>query len=76
MQTTSLSGQDAGGQPYITLQPVSVDGTDLGGNTMVQEGVSMQQTVLAGGAICADGKTLGSEGGQQVCFSHHFFYHY
>ena len=69
MQTTALSGQDGASQPYITLQPVSVDGGDISNNGLVQDGsVNLQTAVMTGGGggMSADGKSLVSEGGQQV----------
>lgn len=72
MQTTGLAGQDTQGSPYITLQPVSVDGGELSSNTLVQEGVSLQQAVMTNSNNTSDvnvnkGETLTSENGQQVC---------
>ena len=47
MQTSNMPGaQESQHSPYITLQPVSVDGADISNNTMVQEGVNLQQAVM------------------------------
>lgn len=45
MQTTNIGQDSQGGTPYITLQPVSVDG-ELTSSTLVQEGVNLQQAVM------------------------------
>lgn len=69
MQTTGIAGQDSQHQPYITLQPVSVDGSELSNNTIVQEGVNLQQAVMHSSNssdIASDDKTISSENGQQV----------
>ncbi|XP_066933261.1 uncharacterized protein [Clytia hemisphaerica] len=46
MQTTNISTDAQGSTPYITLQPVSVDGGELTSGTLVQEGVNLQQAVM------------------------------
>ena len=71
MQTTGLPNQDSSHQPYITLQPVSVDGAELSNNTIVQEGVTLQQAVMHSGSssdIPSENKTITSDSNQQVTF--------
>lgn len=69
MQTTGIAGQDSQQQPYITLQPVSVDGSELSNNTIVQEGVNLQQAVMHSANnndMSSDGKSINNENRQQV----------
>lgn len=66
MQTPGMTGQDPQQQPYITLQPVNVDGSELSNNTLVQDGVNLQQAVMGSTEINSDGKQISTESGQQV----------
>ena len=61
MQTTNIGQDSQGGTPYITLQPVSVDG-ELTSSTLVQEGVNLQQAVMP---ATNGGANDGKEGTQQ-----------
>ena len=61
MQTTNIGQDSQGGTPYITLQPVSVDG-ELTSSTLVQEGVNLQQAVMP---ATNSGANDGKEGTQQ-----------
>lgn len=69
MQTPGMTGQDPQQQPYITLQPVNVDGSELSNNTLVQDGVNLQQAVMGSTEINSDGKQISTESGQQVVLS-------
>ena len=67
MHAPGLSNQDPQQQhqPYVTLQPV--DENDLANAGLVQEGMSLQQVVMANSSnINVDNKSLNSDNGQQV----------
>ena len=70
MQTTNIGQDSHGGTPYITLQPVSVDG-ELTSSTLVQEGVNLQQVVMP--ATNSSAADVGKESAQQVRMCLFFF---
>lgn len=69
MQTTSIGQDSQGGTPYITLQPVSVDG-ELTSSTLVHEGVNLQAVMPATNSGPNDGK----EGTQQQVKMFYLFF--